>query len=140
MAGLAAYRGVTRLGALHLAAEVAEGRRFARASQFMGFCGLVPSQSSSGQVTRRGHITKAGNLQLRTQLVESAWAYQHRPSVGARPAGSRASTPGGARAWAAQLRLCRRFRRLRAPKPTPNLVATAIAWELAGFLWAELTA
>ena len=41
---LAAYRGVTRLGALTLAAEVADWRRFAHASQFMGFCGLVPSE------------------------------------------------------------------------------------------------
>ena len=49
----------------------------------MGFCGLVPSEYSSGQVTSRGHITKAGNLHLRTQLVEAVWAYQHRPSVGA---------------------------------------------------------
>jgi hypothetical protein len=58
VARLAAYRGVTRLGALHLAAEVGDWARFARASAFMGFCGLVPSEYSSGQVTRRGHITK----------------------------------------------------------------------------------
>jgi transposase len=45
-----------------------------------------------------------------------------------------------ARAWAAQLRLCGRFRRLAARKPATNLVATAIARELAGFLWAEMTA
>ena len=142
VARLAAYRGVTRLGALHLAAEVADWRRFARASQFMGFCGLVPSEYSSGQVTRRGHITKAGNVHLRTQLVESAWAYQHRPSVGARLASRQQGLDPQvvARAWAAQLRLCGRFRRLRARKPSPNIVATAIARELAGFLWAEMTA
>jgi hypothetical protein len=58
VARLAAYRGVTRLGGLHLAAEVGDWRRFARASAFMGFCGLVPSEYSSGQATRRGHITK----------------------------------------------------------------------------------
>ena len=69
VARLGAYRGVTRLGALHLAAEVGDWRRFARASAFMGFCGLVPSEYSSGQVTHRGHITKAGNVHLRTQLI-----------------------------------------------------------------------
>jgi transposase len=72
---LAAYRGVTRLGALTLASEVGDWRRFPRASAFMGFCGLVPSEYSSGQVIRRGHITRAGNTHLRAQLVESAWAY-----------------------------------------------------------------
>jgi hypothetical protein len=45
-----------------------------------------------------------------------------------------------ARAWVVQLRLCGRFRRLRARKPSTNIVATAIARELAGFLWAEMTA
>jgi transposase len=45
-----------------------------------------------------------------------------------------------ARAWAAQLRPCGRFRRLAASKPSTNLVAAAIAGELAGFLWAEVAA
>jgi transposase len=80
---LAAYRGITRLGALTLASEVGDWRRFPRAAAFAGFCGLVPSEYSSGPSTRRGHITKCGNEHLRTQLVESAWAYQHRPAVGA---------------------------------------------------------
>jgi transposase len=142
VARLSAYRGVTRLGALHLAAEVGDWRRFARASAFMGFCGLVPSEYSSGQVTHRGHITKAGNVHLRTQLVESAWAYQHHPSVGARLASRQQGLDPQvvARAWAAQLRLSGRFRRLAANKSSTNIVAAAIARELAGFLWAEMTA
>ena len=44
-----------------------------------------------------------------------------------------------ARAWAAQLRLCGKFRRLDARKTSRNAVATAIARELAGFVWAEMT-
>jgi transposase len=108
----------------------------------MGFCGLVPSEYSSGGPTRRGHITKAGNTHLRHQLVESAWAYQHRPAMGA---GIRKRQEGlapevVARAWTAQLRLCGRFRRLAAKKNSRNVVVTAVARELAGFLWAEMTA
>ena len=76
---LAAYRGVTSMGALTLQAEVCDWRRFGRAAPFMGFVGLVPSEYSSGRSTHRGHITKAGNTHLRAQLVESAWSYQHRP-------------------------------------------------------------
>jgi len=45
-----------------------------------------------------------------------------------------------ARAWAAQLRLCGRFRHLAARKNTKSVVAAAVARELAGFLWAEMTA
>jgi transposase len=139
---LAAYRGITSLGALTIASEVCDWRRFGRGPQFMGFCGLVPSERSSGGSTRRGHITKTGNAHLRYQLVESAWAYQHRPAVGAGIRKRQEGLPPEvvARAWSAQLRLCGRFRRLAAKKTSKNVVATAVARELAGFLWAEMTA
>jgi transposase len=139
---LSAYRGVTRLGALTLASEVGDWRRFPRAAAFTGFCGLVPSEYSSGTSTRRGHITKTGNAHLRAQLVESAWAYQHRPAVGLelRERHKGLDPAVLARAWAAQLRLCGRFRRLAARKDSKNVVVTAIARELAGFVWAEMTA
>jgi transposase len=138
---LGAYRGVAELGAITLAVEVTDWRRFPTASGFMGFTGLVPSEHSSGGATRRGHITKTGNAHLRTQLIESAWAYQHRPIVGtalrARQQGAPAETL--ARSWRAQRRLCRRFRALAARKNVKGVVVTAIARELAGFLWAEMT-
>jgi transposase len=81
VARLAAYRGVTELGALTLASEVCDWRRFPTAAMFMSFCGLVPSEHSSGERTQRGGITHAGNTHLRTQLVESAWAYKSRPAA-----------------------------------------------------------
>ncbi|MDT5297759.1 MAG: hypothetical protein QOG79_1001 [Mycobacterium sp.] len=43
------------------------------------------------------------------------------------------------RSWAAQLRLCRRFRTLAARKNVKSVIATAIAREPAGFCWAEMT-
>jgi transposase len=139
---LGAYRGVTAMGALGLQAEVCDWRRFARAASFMGFVGLVPSEYSSGASSHRGHITKAGNTHLRAHLVESAWSYQHRPYVGAEIAKRQEGLAPEvvARAWAAQLRLCGRFRHLAARKNTKSVVAAAIARELAGFLWAEMTA
>jgi transposase len=138
---LAAYRGVTALGALALQAEVCDWRRFGQAAQMMGFVGLVPTEYSSGGSTRRGHITKAGNIHLRTQLVESAWAYQFRPNVGTGIAQRQQGLPPEviARSWAAQLRLCGRFRHLAARKNNKSVVAAAVARELAGFLWAEMT-
>ena len=142
VARLGGYRGVTRMGALTLAGEVCDWRRFPAAGAFMGFCGLVPSEYSSGERTRRGHITHAGNLHLRSQLVESAWAYKSRPLTGAAISQRQQHLPPEviARAWKAQLRLCGRFRRLDARKTSRNVVVTAIARELAGFLWAEMTA
>lgn len=139
---LAAYRGITKLGGLTLASEVCDWRRFPTASMFMGFTGLVPTEHSSGDRTRRGGITHAGNTHLRTQLVEAAWAYKARPQVGARHRRRQEGLDAQvtARAWTAQLRLCGKFRRLDARKTNRKIVATAVARELAGFVWAEMTA
>lgn len=112
------------MGALTLASEVCDWRRFPTAGSFTAFCGLVPSEHSSGERTRRGHITHAGNLHLRTQLVESAWAYKSHPSVGVTIARRHTGLDPAvvARAWTAQLRLCGRFRRLDARKTSRNVV------------------
>jgi len=138
---LAAYRGITELGGLTLATEVCDWRRFPTAEMFMGFTGLIPSEASSGDRTHRGGITHAGNTHLRTQLVEAAWAYKSQPNVG--PTMKRRHDgldPAVlARAWTAQLRLCGKFRRLDARKTNRKIVVTAIARELAGFVWAEMT-
>jgi transposase len=142
VARLAAYRGVAYVGALTIASEVGDWRRFPAARTFMGFTGLVPSEYSSGDAVRRGHITKAGNTHLRTQLIESAWAYQHHPNAGVtiRRRQEHVDAATVARSWSAQQRLCGRFRRLSARKTSSSVVAVAIARELAGFLWAEMTA
>ena len=138
---LCAYRGVTELGALTLATEVCDWRRFPTAGMFSAFCGLVPSEHSSGERTSRGGITHAGNTHLRTQLVESAWAYKAQARVGPtlRRRHEGLDPEVVARAWAAQLRLCGRFSRLDARKSNRKTVVTAIARELAGFMWAEMT-
>lgn len=71
--------------------------------------------------------------------MESAWAYQHRPIVSQRLQDRHADVPEATivRSWQPQLRLCRRFKRLAARKNDKGVVA--IARELAGFLWAEMT-
>ena len=58
---MAAYRGVTGLGALTLTTEVCDWRRFPVAGMFMAFTSLTPSEYSSGERTVRDHITHAGN-------------------------------------------------------------------------------
>jgi len=107
---LAAYRGVTRIGALCLAAEVFDWRRFPKARPFMSFTGLVPGENSTGLSQRRGSITRTGNAHLRGQLCEVAWAYQHSPNVGVgiRERQKGVSPETVARSWAAQVRLSKR--------------------------------
>jgi transposase len=139
---LACYRGIDRLGALTLVSEVCDWRRFESAHRHMAFVGLVPCEYSSGAHTRRGHLTKAGNVHVRRQLVESAWAYQYPArltrEITNRQQGAHPDTV--ARAWRAQIRLCRRFKELAARKDSRNVVVAAVARELAGFVWAEMTA
>ena len=142
VARLGCYRGVTHMGALCLGAEVFDWQRFPTARTFMSFTGLTCSENSTGLSERRGAITKAGNSHIRGQLTEAAWAYQHRPALGAtiqsRQDGAHPATV--ARSWAAQNRLCKRFAALAARKNIKSVVAAAIARELAGFLWAEMSA
>src|SRR2546426_9027684 len=49
---------------------------------FRSYLGLVPSEYSSGDTQRRGALTKAGNTHVRRALIEAAWHYRHRPTVG----------------------------------------------------------
>lgn len=139
---LAAYRGVERLGALVLQAEVCDWRRFSGVADAGAFCGLVPSEYSSGASVWRGSLTHAGNAHLRRQLIEAAWAYRTGPSLGPalrrRQEGVPAETV--ARAWATQLDLCRRFRSLDARKSVRGVVVAAIARRLVGCLHAEMVA
>ena len=87
---------------------------------------------------RQGRITKAGNGAARRMLIEAAWSYRLpariRRELLLRQEGLARSIRDTA--WKAQERLCRRYRKLaRAGKP-PTVVTTAIARELAGFVWA----
>jgi len=140
VAWLRCFRGIDTLTAMLILAELHDFRRFASAPALMAYLGLVPGEDSSGEKHRRGRITRTGNALVRRLLVETAWHYQHRPSVGIALTRRRKGQPGRVIAIAdkAQQRLCRRFRKMVAEhKPAPKIVV-AIARELAGFLWAAL--
>ena len=143
VARLGCYRGIAELSGLTLAAEVVDWRRFPAARAFMSYTGLVPAEYSSGDRTRRGHITKAGSEPVRTALTEVACAYRHGPAIGA---GLRRRQHGAApetlaRSWTAQRRLHARYVHLvhAGGKAAPEAVV-AVARELAGFVRAEMTA
>ena len=115
-------------------------RRFCDREDAGPFCGLVPSECSFGGSVSRGSITRAGNVHLRRQLVESAWAYRSGPSVGLtlRRRQDGVSPETLARAWAAQVDLCRRFRSLDTRKSVRGVVVAAVARRLVGHLYAEM--
>lgn len=138
VAALQALRGVAFVTAVTVVAELGDLRRFGRPRELMAYLGLVPSEHSSGRRVRRGGITKTGNPHVRHALAEAALAYRGSPRVGRQLLYRQEGLPASvcALAWEAQLRLTGRYRRLTARGlPVPK-VATAIARELTGYIWA----
>jgi transposase len=134
---LMGLRGVQLISAVVLAAEVGDFRRFSTARALMAYLGLVPSEHSSGESRRRGRITKSGNGHARRILVESAWSYRFRPTMSREIRQRNAGLSPGvqATAWKAQQRLNARYKKLLGRGKTKQQVVTALARELAGFVW-----
>jgi transposase len=135
---LQSLRGMAMVNAASLVAELGDITRFASPCQLMAYLGLVPSERSSGGSRRQGGITKAGNGSAQRVLIEAAWSYRFPARISReqliRQEGLAA--PIRETAWKAQLRLCGRYRRLANTGKPATVVTTAIARELAGFVWA----
>jgi len=140
VAALQTLRGVALLTATTAMLEVGAFSRFESPRQLMAYAGIVPSEHSSGGPgkARRGSITKTGNAHLRRVLVEAAWTYRHRPGVGNKLRPRLKDQPEAIKeiAWKAQHRLHGRYVRLAARGKPGQLVVTAVARELLGFMWA----
>lgn len=135
---LQALRGVQLVVAATMISEVGDLCRFDNPRELMAYLGLVPSEHSSGGKRHQGSITKCGNAHARTILIEAAWQYQvpARISRVIRLRQEKLPQRVNQIAWKAQLRLCSRFRRLRARRMPSNKVVVAVARELVGFMWA----
>lgn len=66
--------GVGLVVALTFRAQLDDVGRFRHAGQVSAAIGLVPREDSSAERRHRGHITKAGPRELRSLLVQAAWA------------------------------------------------------------------
>jgi transposase len=135
---LQSLRGISLIAAAISVAELGDISRFQHPKELMAYLGLVPSEHSSGESIKRGHITKTGNSHARRVLVESAWTYKHHARVTKPLIKRQAGLPRSIFqiSWKAQLRLCARYRRLMARKKPMQVVVIAIARELAAFMWA----
>lgn len=134
---LRALRGVDTTIAATLVAEIGDISRFDNPRQLMAWLGLVPSEHSSGATVRRGRLTRTGNALARTMMVEAGWSYRHPAREQHRYLRRSNHLPQEVReiGWKAQVRLSKRFRDLaKTGKPQPRIL-TAIARELAGFIW-----
>jgi len=135
---LQVLRGVAKITAVSIVAEVGRLSRFQKATQLMGYSGLVSSEFSSGNRIQRGGITKTGNAHLRRVIVEAAWAYQRRPWVGGALLKRQQGLDQELKdlGWKAQWRLYHRYCKLTARGKNKNQTVTAVGRELLGFIWA----
>jgi len=135
---LMAMRGLALISAATFLAEIGDLSRFQTPRELMAYLGLVPSEDSTGDTIKRGPITKAGNRRARRMLVECSWSYQHPPRVSQEKQEKVAAAPRAVReiAWKAQCRLHGRYRALIRRGKLKTVAVTAVARELAGFIWA----
>lgn len=136
--------GVKTHTALSILVEVGDFNRFAKADRLAGYLGLVPGEDSSGNRQRHTGITKAGNTHVRRLLVEAAQSYT-RGAVGHKSIALKrrqAGNPPEVIAYAdkANERLRGKFYRMVLKnKSRRNVAVTAIARELACFMWGMMT-
>jgi len=139
---LRAFKGIDYIIALSVICEIGDFKRFAGAKSFMSYLGFVPSENSSGGKRSQGGITKAGNGHLRRLLVEAAWHYTRNTRIGKNLEQRRrnCSVEEIEIADRALRRLHKKYLRLMFNGGKhKNVAVTAVARELAGFIWAVQT-
>lgn len=134
---LMSFKGFKEVAAMTLVSELGDISRFSHPRQLMGYLGMVPEETSSGEKRRQGGITKTGNGHARWMLIECASHYSHAPRVSPQLSARQAGQSRDVRsiAWRAQNRLNMRFKRLAARQLHRNKVVVAVARELCGFIW-----
>ena len=140
---LTCFIGVKRLTALAAMVEVGDFMRFPSAEQFAAYLGIVPGEYSSSNDRNHLPITKAGNFHVRKLLVEAAQSFG-RGKVGHkskalidRQAGNSAKVI--AYADRANERLRRKYFQMMFRGKNTNVAKTAVARELACFMWGMMT-
>lgn len=93
-------------------------KRFKGPHQVQAYIGLVPSEQSSGEKQRKGHITKTGNARMRALLVQVAQSMLR----------LRRATTLGLRQWAERI----------AVRRGKKIAVVALARRVAGILFALL--
>ena len=140
---LVCFLGIKTHTALSLLVEVGDFKRFAYAEKFAAYLGLVPGENSSADRQRHLGITKAGNKHLRRLLIEAAHSF-NRSTPGYKSNLLKEKQKGNVQnvidyADKANDRLRRKYRRMTWSGKPYNVTVTAIARELACFIWGMMT-
>lgn len=76
------FIGIKTHTALSMVVEIGDFNRFEKVPKFAGFLGLVSSEDSNGDNTKRYSITKEGNGHLRRLMVEVTQKNYTRENIG----------------------------------------------------------
>jgi len=139
---LSCFIGIKAHTALATIVETGDFIRFPKAQQYASYLGLVPGEDSSGDSIQMTGITKAGNSHVRKLLIEAAQCYS-RGKIGTKPKALKERQDGNdtrviAYADRANERLKRKCYRIML-KSKRNVAVTAVARELACFIWGMMT-
>lgn len=140
---LSCFVGVKTLTSMKCLTEIGDFDRFEKAGDFAGYLGLNPSEYSSGESQHRTGITKAGNVTVRTALVEAAESIcrgkvgQKSKDLKSRQAKCDEATV--AYADKGSVRMRRKYYTLIRKGKSRKVAVTAIARELACFIWGMMT-
>jgi transposase len=130
-------KGIEVMTAFAIVVEAQVFSRFDSASAFASWLGLTPSEHSSGESERKGHITKAGNSHVRKLLVEAAWHYARATETRKKDIPSELVTQRvETHAAKGVRRLAKRRRYLHERGKKPVVANVATAREMACWVWA----
>jgi transposase len=141
VSALKCFKGIDTATAMGIVTELVSPARFKSARHVMSYAGLSICEDSSGERTRRTTITKSGNHHLRRLLIRAAG---HASKAVTKESKGMKARRAEAPSWAAELgrraerRLHEKSRHLSAAGKHANVVTTAVARELAGWIWASL--
>ena len=140
---LKCFIGIRAHTALSLIVETSDFSRFSKGNVYAAYLGLIPGDDSSGEDSNKLGITKAGNRHLRKLLIESAQCFARGQtghiSVKLKQRQALCSSDIVAYANKANERLRRRYYKMIGKGKKYNIVKTAIARELACFIWGMMT-
>lgn len=140
---LCCFLGIKTACALSLIVETGDFKRFAKGELYSAYLGLTPSEHSSGEKICRGRISKAGNTNLRRMLTEAAQGIC-KGQIGHKSKALLARQEGNEKeiivyADRANERLRRKYYRMIRSGKKKNVAVTAVARELACFIWGMMT-
>ncbi len=140
---LVCFLGVKTHTALSCLVETGDFKRFAKGNIYAAYLGLVPGEDSSSGSINRFPITKEGNSHLRKLLTEASGGIC-KGQIGHKSKDLKARQYGNppeviAYADKANERLRRKYCRMIRHGKKRNIAVTAVARELACFIWGMMT-